>query len=201
MRIIRTQKMYFEYSVLCRRNVMRLEILTPIACLLALVQIAIGSAAYAAGVDEHIPYRVISYNFSSDEPGSQFSSLTYGPLMITGTTADVLTNTPLQLDSVGNVDPKNTTDIFAVSANFSPTPDISLHGSFGITKNRWEAAFNPDYESGWETNLSIIYKLFNNINYEVHFGYMDTGDLFEESDTYTGVESIIMINSKLTMSF
>ncbi len=168
---------------------------------LSLLQIVICSAAVAADLDEHIPYRVISYNFSSDEPGSQSSSLTFGPLMITGSTVDVLTKAPPQFDSFGKIDPKNTTDIFAVSANFSPTPELSLHGSFGITKNRWEAALNPDYESGWETNLGIIYKLFNNINYEVHFGYMDTGDLFEESDTYTGVESIVMISSKLTMSF
>ncbi len=169
--------------------------------MLAFLQIAICSAAYAAGVDEHIAYRVVSYSFNSDEPDSQFSSLTYGPLMITGTTVDVLTNTPIQFNSFGSIDPKNTTDIFALSANFFPTSDISLHGSFGITKNRWEAALNPDYESSWETNLGIIYRLFHNINYELHFGYMDTGNLFEESDTYTGVESIIMINSKLTMSF
>ncbi len=180
---------------------MRPGIITPIIYVLSLLQIAIGSAAVAASAGEHIPYRVISYNFSSDETDSQFSSLTYGPLMITGAAADVLTDASLQFDDFGSIDPKSITDTFAVSANFSPTPALSLHGTFGITKNRWQAALNPDYESGWETNLSIIYKLFNNINYEVHFGYMDTGDLFEEKDTYTGVESIIMINSKLTMSF
>ena len=84
---------------------------------------------------------------------------------------------------------------------FHRRPDLSLHGAIGITKNRWEAALDPNYQSGWEANLGIIYKFFNNLSYEVHFGYMEPGDLFRESNAYSGVESIIMINNKLTMSF
>lgn len=62
---------------------------------------------------------------------------------------------------------------------------------------------NVEYEneSSWEANLGFIYKLVNNLSYEVHFGYMDTGDLFTDQSSYSDVENIIMVSNQLTMSF
>ncbi len=161
----------------------------------------LGSFASAANLEGHQQYRIVSYNFSSDDTSSTDSSVKFGPLLITGSTSDILTNNLYGPSEYGVNDPKFVTDVFAVSADFSATPELSLHGSIGITKNRWDAALDPDYDSSWEANLGVIYKLFNNIRYEVHFGYMDTGDLFKESQAYSDVESIIMISNKLSMSF
>ena len=77
---------------------------------------------------------------------------------------------------------------------------LALQGVLGVTKNSWDPS-TADNKSSWEANLGIIYKMFNNLSYELHFGYMDTGDIFKERNTYTDVESIIMISNKLTMSF
>lgn len=156
--------------------------------------------AHGANIEGHMQYKIVSYSFGGDGSDSSNESYTFGPLLITGATSDILIDSTT-LPEFGSADPKAATDFFAVSADFNATPDLSLHGAFGITKNRWNAALDPDYDTSWEANLGVIYRLFNNIRYEIHFGYMETGDLFKESNTYTDVESIIMISNKLTMSF
>ncbi|MDP3480645.1 MAG: hypothetical protein Q8R88_12805, partial [Desulfoprunum sp.] len=70
----------------------------------------------------------------------------------------------------------------------------------GVTKNNW-GSNTSKHDSSWEANLGLIYKMYKNFSYQVHFGYMDTGDLFKERNTYKDVESIIMVNNQLTMSF
>jgi hypothetical protein len=35
----------------------------------------------------------------------------------------------------------------------------------------------------------------------MHFGFMDTGDLFKRNNAYSDVESIVMISNQLSMSF
>lgn len=168
-----------------------------------LVLLLTATVSWAETAQDRIPYRIISYQFNSDAPDAQFSSLTTAPLLITGASADILTDptTSQRFTSTSALDPHAITDIFALSAEIAATPDLSVQGSLGFAKNRWDEATDPHYNSAWEANLGIIYKLLDNLSYEIHFGYMDTGDLFRDSDTYTGVESIIMINNKLTMSF
>lgn len=160
------------------------------------------STAYSANLDGHMQYRITSYSFSSDNnsPNSSFTT-DLGPLLITGTTLDVLTDDFSNSSDFGSKDLPKTTDVFAFSADYMATPDLSLRTTFGITKNRFDSTFDPNYQTSWEANLGIFYQLFNNIRYEIHFGYMDTGDLFKESSAYTDVESIIMISNKLSMSF
>ncbi len=167
--------------------------------IIATVLISIyGKGVSAANIEGHQQYKIVSYSFSSDDTNITDEPIHYGTLLITESTADILTDS---LYGSGASDPKLATDVFAVSADYNATPDLSLFGTIGITKNRWDAALNSDYDSSWEANLGVIYKLFNNISYEIHFGYMDTGDLFKENQAYSDVESIIMISNKLTMSF
>ena len=64
-----------------------------------------------------------------------------------------------------------------------------------------DTSMKSNYDSSWEANLGVIYKLFNNFSYEMHFGFMDTGDIFKKSNAYSDVESIVMISNQLTMSF
>jgi hypothetical protein len=160
-----------------------------------------GTIASAANLDGHLQYRIVSYNFSSDQTTDSNSTIHFDPLLITNSASDILTDSLYGSSGYGIQDPKQATDIYAVSAYFTASPELSWHGTIGITKNRWDASLDSDYNSSWEANLGIIYKLFNNVRYEVHFGYMDTGDLFKESQAYSDVESIIMISNKLTMSF
>lgn len=163
---------------------------------------------YAGDTETHRAYRITSYNLGagfelrgnlSPSPGSN-----YQPLLITSTKADILNNeyegsASWDGDSSVTVAPTNS---LAISAQYDATQKVSLQGSFGITKNLWTPDI-ADYESesGWEANLGVIYKVLNNLSYEMHFGYMDTGKLFSERSSYTDVENIIMISNRLTMSF
>lgn len=156
--------------------------------------------ASAANLDGHMQYRITSYSLSDGRGGDSSITTDLGPLLITGSTASFLDDSSYFTTNLLE-DPQQATDIFALSADFLATPDLSVRGAFGIAKNQWRSILDPDYEAGWEANLGVIYNVFNNISYEIHFGYMDTGDLFKERAKYTDVENIIMISNKLTMSF
>ncbi|MBC8208930.1 MAG: hypothetical protein H8E79_07170 [Desulfobulbaceae bacterium] len=89
---------------------------------------------------------------------------------------------------------------FAIGATFSATDKLTLLSTIGITQPQNEPfIYNSNF--GWELDLGVAYKLLNNLTYEVHFGYMDTGEAFTESPTLTEVEKITILTNKLTMSF
>ncbi len=148
-------------------------------------------------------YKVTTYNLGAllDQPNSSNLSVSdYEPLMITGANADILSN------HLGLGDPlKTTPDIkairgFAISAQYSATSKLAVQGAFGMAKNSWDPSDSVQ-DSSWEANLGLVYKFLNNLSYEVHFGYMETGDLFKQRSSYSDIESIVMVSNKLTMSF
>ena len=171
------------------------------ALIISTLLIICGSVAYAgaANLEGHMKYTIVSYSFNID--GNEALIDNDQTLLITGSNRDLLNESMKNSSDYGIADSKPTTDIFALSAEFAATPEISLHGALGFSKNKKDFTFDPEYNASWEANVGIIYKLFNNIRYEVHFGYMETGDLFKEKNSYTDVESIIMISNQLSMSF
>lgn len=89
---------------------------------------------------------------------------------------------------------------FALGAAFSATDKLTLLSTIGIAQHSDEPfIYNSNF--GWEIDLGVAYKLLNNLTYEVHFGYMDTGEAFKDSPTLTEVEEITILTNKLTMSF
>lgn len=164
--------------------------------------------AYAGGeVNTHSAYRVTSYNLGAilDNKENQVPrfSQSYQPLLITSTTADILNsehnNTVSWVELNSHTANSNG---MALSAQFNAGKNIAFQGAFGITRNLWTPdLIDYESESSWEANLGVIYKLLDNLSIEMHFGYMETGDLFMEKNTYTDVENIIMVNNKLTLSF
>jgi hypothetical protein len=163
------------------------------------------SFSSAADLNDHELYRVVTYTFNPsnnlDETGNSKKNNRFEPLMITRTTADIFSGQPIESDQFQFSSGKKLAQGFAVSADFHATRDLALRGIIGITKNDMSTAYRPNYDSSWEANLGVVYKLFNNLSYEMHFGYMDTGDLFKKSNVYNDVESIVMISNQLTMSF
>lgn len=168
---------------------------------IVLITIGISTTCYGANFDDHMRYKIITYSLGSDNTDGSESSLFYSPLLITGITSSKFNDSFTSDSNYGFAEPGMQADVFALSADYVATPELSLHGAIGVTQNRWDDTFDSDYETSWEANLGVIYQLFNNIRYEVHFGYMETGDLFRENETYDDIESIIMISNKLTMSF
>jgi hypothetical protein len=155
----------------------------------------------------HNPYRITSYNLGAILDNQAFIAVrtnrNFQPLLITSTKADILNNELEGTVSLSGAAPHTTnTRGIALSAQFNASKRISVLGTFGMTKNLWTPdSLDYDNESSWEANLGIVYKLINNFSYEMHFGYMDTGNLFSEHNSYNDVESIIMISNRLTLSF
>ena len=171
------------------------------ATLLFMLLFTLGAAcASAADLEGHIKYTIVRYSFNGTE-NDILNESGKESLLITGTSLDILGDDMINPDDYGVADAKPVTDIIAVSTDFAATPDLSLQGTFGFSKNQEDFNLDLDYNHSWEANVGVIYKLFNNIRYEVHFGYMETGDLFKNTDAYSDVESIIMISNKLSMSF
>jgi len=165
------------------------------------------SPGMAEDTKTHNVYRVTSYNLGAildtqKGPGSRFST-NFSPLLITSGTSDILNSEhePTVSWVETNSHTANTQGI-AVAAQFDATQKVTLLGALGLTRNLWTPdLINYQNDSSWEANLGVIYKLLNNLSYEVHFAYMDTGDIFTERSSYDDVESIIMVSNQLTMSF
>lgn len=165
------------------------------------------NTAGAEDIKTHNVYKVTSYNLGAildqQETSDKRLSANFSPLLITSSASDILNSEHEGTVSWVETDSHtaNTRGI-AVAAQFNATQNFAFLGAIGLTRNLWAPdSINYENESSWEANLGVIYKLLNNLSYEIHFAYMDTGDLFTERSSYSDVESIIMVSNRLTMSF
>ncbi|MBT8329629.1 MAG: hypothetical protein KJN87_07990 [Desulfofustis sp.] len=176
----------------------------PIIALAATLYFTGVVSVQADGIDKS-EYKITGYTFDKDavsesESGLLFETSRFRPLMITSSTSDVFGDDPFgtsfSAQATGSA-PHG----WAIAAEYLPTPNLAFHGAIGITSAAWDAKSENELQSSWEANIGVVYNFFNSLAYEVHFGYMDTGDLFQEVDTYSEVESILMISNQLTLSF
>lgn len=160
----------------------------------------------AQDLSTHRAYKVTSYDLGAFQ-GFQDSSAVrasgnFKPLLITGGTVDILHSEHQKTVSLSEQSGTSGVSGIALSGEFDATNHISIQGAFGVTRNLWSPDLMGSVNgSSWEANLGIVYKLLNNISYELHFGYMDTGNLFTNRSSYSDVENIIMISNQLTLSF
>jgi hypothetical protein len=179
-----------------------------ISILLALLFVSVAMNAHA-DESSFLPgeYKLIAYtlsNGSSDaysdsdlSKGVSFHSLYISPDAM----ATVLNKEEIFLGDPRIDINKNSYQGFAIRAAYAPTPAITFHSSIGLTDTIENKTIDYTDRVGWEVDLGLAYKFFNNFAYEVHFGYMDTGELFRESNSYTDVDNITIVTNKLTMSF
>jgi hypothetical protein len=163
----------------------------------------LASGLSAQELETHSVYKVTTYNLGAlldDRNNTNLSLRNYEPLLITSTKADILNSQPLVSPHLNTTPLPNATRGFAISAEYNASAQIAVQGVFGVTKNNWESQ-NLDQNSSWEANLGLVYRFLDNLSYEIHFGYMETGSLLSERSSYSDVESIIMVSNKLTMSF
>jgi hypothetical protein len=172
---------------------------------LATVLFLIGATSVQAEGIDNSEYKITGYTFDKDavsesDSGLLFETSRFKPLMITNSTSDVFGEDPFGTSFSSQVT-GTAPHGWAIAAEYLPTPNLAFHGAIGITSAAWDANSETDLQSSWEANIGVVYNFFNSLAYEVHFGYMDTGDLFQEVDTYSEVESILMISNQLTLSF
>ena len=174
--------------------------------IIGLLLICWTSVLSAQDLSTHRAYKVTSYNLGAlqnyESTGDAPVSPNSIPLLITGGATDILNSEHQKTVSLSGQSATSGLKGIALSGEFDATNNISIQGAFGVTRNLW----SPDLMDGingssWEANLGIVYKFLNNISYELHFGYMDTGKLFTNRSSYSDVENIIMISNQLTLSF
>lgn len=192
-------------EIFSRRSAMKMKnIILPIVLVLQLL--CQGGLLYANDLKTHRAFKVTSYdlgaieNFQGNGP---LASRSFQPLLITSTVADILNNEHERTISVEET-ASNVSNIssIALSARLDATDNISLQGALGVTRNLWTPELMGDLSgSSWEANLGVIYKFLDKLSYELHFGYLDTGNLFSDRNSYSDVESIIMISNKISLSF
>ena len=148
-------------------------------------------------------YKLLAYTLSNDDsenyPEYQAAkSISFHSLYISSEAMDTVLNRD-ESNPLADMN-KNNYQGFAIRAAYAPTAALTFHSSIGLTDNKNQELDYSD-RVGWELDLGLAYKLFHNFAYEVHFGYMDTGELFKESNSYTDIDNITIIANKLTMSF
>ncbi len=128
----------------------------------------------------------------------------FEPLYIlTGRHTGMLNNDLFRNNYTGTL---STAGVHAVVAavNYAVSNQLSLHGAIGWAQaDEAETATytNRDDEYGWEYNVGAAYKLLDNLTYEAHFGYLDTGDFFNSTATANDAENIYLLTHSLTMTF
>lgn len=151
-------------------------------------------------------YKILAYSLSNGSKtyseDNTSKSVSFHSLYISPEAMETVLNRDENRLNTPQIDiNRSTYQGFAIKAAYAPTPDITFHSSIGLTDTLENKDIAYTDRVGWEVDLGLAYKIFNNFAYEVHFGYMDTGELFKESSRFTDVDDITIITNKLTMSF
>jgi len=92
------------------------------------------------------------------------------------------------------------------SADYAASQDLTLHGAigWGMTDEDYFRIGNVYIETddnyGWELNLGMAYKLYDNLTYELHFGWLASGDFFEVGGL-AETEDVMLLSHHLSMKF
>lgn len=85
------------------------------------------------------------------------------------------------------------------TVDYKVSEDMTLHSALGwamadAERTGWDDAY------GWEANLGMAYKLYQNLTYELHFGYWFVGDFLEMGGTVE-TDDVMLLSHHLTMKF
>ncbi len=86
-----------------------------------------------------------------------------------------------------------------LGADLQASDKLALHAAVGAAEAASEL---PGYDSdyGYELNAGMSYKLLDNLTYNLHFGWLATGDFFKLG-TATDVNDITLLYNNLSMTF
>jgi len=152
-------------------------------------------------------YTLRAYTLSNGDPvnaqkDSSYNTIAFHNLYIFSSAMDTAFSRDSDFLSAGATGINNDRyQGIAIKAAYSPTSAVTFHSSIGLTDTSNDKRLDYTDRLGWELDLGMAYKFLGNFAYEVHFGYMDTGQLFIESNRYTDIEDITIVTNKLTMSF
>lgn len=93
--------------------------------------------------------------------------------------------------------------VYWLYADYQVNPQLALHSALGMAyADKINSSLYQDDEFGTELDLGLKYQLMSNLAYELHFGYLWTGDFFKgaAADNYT-TDDVYQIDHSLTLSF
>ena len=148
-------------------------------------------------------------NTNDDEDGAYSASKGMGadfePLYIlTGQATNVL-NGDRGAGALGSRVRQAGAHLVAWTGDFKASEDLTLHGGLGWAKAD-EAGSNElgreiDDAYGWEVDLGLAYKLYQNLTYELHFGWWVVGDFAELGYSDVETKDILLLSHHLSMKF
>jgi hypothetical protein len=90
-----------------------------------------------------------------------------------------------------------------IYADYTVDPQLALHGALGIAyADKISSTYYQDDEFGKELDLGLKYQIMSNLAYELHLGYLWTGDFFKgPAGTNYTTDDVYQIDHSLTLSF
>ncbi|MEW6328110.1 MAG: hypothetical protein AB1487_11055 [Thermodesulfobacteriota bacterium] len=93
--------------------------------------------------------------------------------------------------------------VYWLYADYQVNPQLAVHGALGVAyADKVNSALYQDDEFGTEFDLGLKYQLMSNLAYELHFGYLWTGDFFKGTSANNyNTDDVYQIDHSLTLSF
>jgi len=105
------------------------------------------------------------------------------------------------MENLGGTNVHNTgAKAYVLAADYQVDPELALHAAVGMAYADKTAA-GVDDEFGKEFDLGLKYQIMSNLAYELHLGYLWTGDLFKQGASNYHTDDIYQIDHSLTLSF
>ena len=100
----------------------------------------------------------------------------------------------------GNIIPNAGVHAIVLHADYKVSDKLTLSGAVAYAMaDKEQAGWDDEY--GIEYNVGAAYKLLDNLTYEAHFGFLDTGDFFKQGASNLNTNDITLVSNHLTMSF
>ncbi|MCD6487257.1 MAG: hypothetical protein J7K35_08020 [Syntrophobacterales bacterium] len=78
---------------------------------------------------------------------------------------------------------------------------LTVRGSLTYAKADEKPAGYVDDDYGLEFDIEGIYKIYDNLSYQVGFGYLWTGDYYKGNDSNADIDDNYLVVNKLTLKF
>jgi len=102
----------------------------------------------------------------------------------------------------------NNANVIQVYGGYNPVPKLALKASLSYAWADEKDVGSPghvvkgvDDEMGYEFDIQASYKIFDNLEYMVGFGYLWTGDFFQGTDTHAEIDDDYLIMHQLSLTF
>lgn len=91
--------------------------------------------------------------------------------------------------------------LYQVFGGFSPMEKLSIFASITYAEADEKPLNYVDDDYGWEFDVTATYKIFENLEYTIGFGYLFAGDYFKKTDASAHVEDNYLLMHELKLTF